>query len=259
MALLPLSSPSASPITVGIPARAQPSALRHVKLQLFDSLGRLIRIIASVACVMSLSTSVLAQQDDTDPGQQVVSPFPETARPHQVLLHPHREQRDKYLWGTFGPPGILDSALGAALGQWMNRPQAWKQDESGYIKRLGSEYAESAISESVKYVLARIRDEDPSFHPCGCSGFRRRALHAIVSPFIAYRFDNGMPQFSAARIAGTAAGSVVAASTWKPTSTSVGAETAHIGTDLLSAMGVDVLREFFFHHKPDLTATPDGR
>jgi len=197
------------------------------------------------------------KKDDDEP--QVVSPFPETAPPHQVLIHPHRAQRDKYLWGTFGPPGVLESALGAGFEQWMDRPKEWGQTESGYMKRFASEYAESAINSTAKYALARLRDEDPSFRRCGCSGFGRRALHAIVSPFIAYRFDDGQPQFSMARVAGTATSNVVSTAGWKPATTTFGSQAAHLGTDLVSAMGVDLLREFIFHHKQDVSSSSVGQ
>jgi len=215
-----------------------------------------LRMILMAGCLVGLCAPALAQ-DAND--QEVPSPFPETAPPHQVLLHPHREQRDKYLWGTFGPPGVLDSALSAAFEQWTNRPEEWGQTERGYFKRLASEYSESAINGSTRYVLARLRDEDPSFRPCECSGFRRRALHAIVSPFIAYSFVDGKPQFSTARIAGTVTSHAISASVWKPTPTTVATEAAHLGTDLLSTIAVDLLREFFFHHKPDLTVASDQR
>ncbi len=208
----------------------------------------LCSVIVVVGCVTGWSTPAAAQDEESEP--QVVSPFPELANPHQVLLHPHREQRDKYLWGTFGPPGMLDAVIGASFGQWMNTPSLWGQTTSGYFKRLATEYSESAISESTKYVLARIRDEDPSFRPCGCSGFERRALHAMVSPFVAYRFDDGQPQFSAARLVGKATSGIISANAWKPTSTSVGSQAAHVGTDILTAMAVDLLREFVFHHRP---------
>jgi len=217
-------------------------------------IGPWLRGLLMAGCLMSVCAPALAQ-DAND--QEVSSLFPETAPPHQVLLHPHRQQRDKYLWGTFGPPGILDSALSAGFEQWTNRPEAWGQTGRGYFKRLASEYSESAINASTKYALARFHDEDPSFRPCECAGFRRRALHAIVSPFIAYSFVDGRPQFSTARIAGTVTSHAISASVWKPTPTTVGTEAAHLGTDLLSTIAVDLLREFVFHHKRDLSVASD--
>ncbi len=209
----------------------------------------LLQSLAIVGCLFGTSP-VFAQQDDAGE-QQVISPFPEQAPPHQVLLHPHREQRDKYLWGTFGPPGLLESTIEAGFDHWVDTPSIWGQTSTAFVKRFATEYSESAINATTKYVLARLADEDPSFHACSCSGFRRRALHAIASPFVAYRFDDGRPQFSLARTAGTAASSVISANTWKPSTPSAGAQIAHVGMDLVSAMGVSLLREFVFHHRPE--------
>jgi len=202
--------------------------------------------------MLAVATPAMAQEAAT-PEQQAaeesLQKFPETAPPHEVLLHPHREQRDKYLWGTFGPPGILEAVLGASLGQIVNTPDEWGQTRTAFAKRFATEYSESAINATTKYVFARLRDEDPSFHPCSCSGVRQRALHAIVSPVVAYSYDDGRPQFSVARIAGTAVSGAISGSVWKPGGQNAGTVLGHVGLDLLSAAGVDLLREFVFHHR----------
>ena len=194
---------------------------------------------------LTISAPAFAQQEE----EQVVSPFPETAPPHAVLQHPHREQRDKYLFETFGPPGLLDASVGAGLGQWLNTPDEWGRTETAFTKRFATEYTESAIYATTKYIVARLRDEDPSFRRCDCSGLRRRALHAIISPFLAYRFDDDQPQFSFARLSGTAASSLISGNTWKPGHQDFQTQIGHIALDMLSKAGVDLLREFVFHHR----------
>jgi hypothetical protein len=166
--------------------------------------------------------------------------------PLEQQEHPHRTLRNAYLWDTFGPPGIVMASLGAGLGQMQNTPEEWGRSEHAYFKRMATEYAESAISSSTRFAVARWRDEDPGFRPCGCTGIPGRVLHAIVSPVSAYRVHDGGMQFSVSAIAGTATSSIVSANTWKPRPQSVGTEAAHLGSDLLSSIVVDLFREFVF-------------
>jgi len=204
--------------------------------------------------VFAVSAPAFAQETEPAPPifRDPTAQFPETAPPHEVLIHPHRQQRDKYIWSTFGPGGIMDATLGATIGQVLHTPKEWDQDKQGYLKRWGTEYAEAAINSTTKYAIARLRDEDPSFRPCGCSGVQRRALHAIISPVVAYDFRDGSPHFSYARMAGTATSSFVSGNTWKPAAPSVGSQFAHVGLDLATAAGVNLLREFIFHHRNPL-------
>jgi hypothetical protein len=71
----------------------------------------------------------------------------------------------------------------------------------------------------------------------------------MMSPVIAYSFDDGHPHFSVARIAGTAASGAISGSAWKPGGQNAGTVLGHVGLDLLGAAGVDLLREFIFHHR----------
>jgi hypothetical protein len=91
-------------------------------------------------------------------------------------------------------------------------------------------------------------DEDPSFHPCRCTGFVPRLRHAVVGPFLARKPD-GRTVFSLSRVAGTAASSTVAATTWYPTPQGVSDVAKNVGVDVASTIGVDLLREFFLHRR----------
>ena len=114
-------------------------------------------------------------------------------------------------------------------------------------KRFVSEYAESAIGDSTKYLIARLFDEDPSFRPCACTGLVPRLRHASVAPFRARKSD-GRTVFSFARIAGVTA-SNVAASTWYPAPRGVSGVARHIAIDFAGKVGVDLLREFLIHRR----------
>ena len=168
----------------------------------------------------------------------------------------HREQRERYLWGTFGPPGLMDSAASSALQQWRDVPSEWGQSKAAYAKRFVSEYAESAIGDSTKYLIARLFDEDPSFRPCACTGLVPRLRHASVAPFRARKSD-GRTGFSFARIAGVTA-SNVAASTWYPAPRGVSGVARHIAIDFAGKVGVDLLREFLIHRRAATPAAVTG-
>jgi hypothetical protein len=156
--------------------------------------------------------------------------------------------RDRYLWATFGPPGLIGDALSSGLQQWRDVPREWTQTPSGYAKRFGAEFAQSAVGDTTKYLVARVFNEDPSFRPCECVGTLRRLRHAVLATFRARKFDTGQTVFSAARVAGIAAGNV-AATTWYPTPQKAEEVAAHVAIDVAAKIGVDVLREFVLHRR----------
>ena len=128
----------------------------------------------------------------------------------------------------------MDSAASSALQQWRDVPREWGQSKAAYAKRFVSEYAESAIGDSTKYLIARLFDEDPSFRPCACTGLVPRLRHASVAPFRARKSD-GRTGFSFARIAGVTA-SNAAASTWYPARRGVDGVARHIAVDFAAKL-----------------------
>jgi hypothetical protein len=144
---------------------------------------------------------------------------------------------------------LVGDGLSSALQQWRDLPREWGQSPSGYVKRFAAEYAESAVGETTKYLVARVFDEDPSFRPCQCVGTWRRVRHASIAPFTAHKFGSGRTVFSIARVAGAAAGDIVAATVWYPAPQSPHAMAKHVAVDVAGKIGVDLLREFVFHRR----------
>jgi hypothetical protein len=168
----------------------------------------------------------------------VVDPTP-VASDHE-LLH-------KYVWATLGIEGALHATLASGFEKWGNSPPGdWGTGTREYGRRWASEYAESAISNTATYAVARIFHHDPSFTRCECSGVARRLLHAVGAPFLARKRD-GTRVLSAASVAGSLAGHVVSANTWYPAPLGTRDGLKYAATSLASQIGGNVFQEFGPH------------
>lgn len=207
---------------------------------------------AFVVAALFLGGPAFAQEDE---------PAPSSAKSTEAQpadsVHPHREQRDHYLWSTFGPPGVMWASLSSGFQQLRDVPPEWGKGTTGFGKRLAAEYVGAAIGSTTRYAVSRMLDEDPSFRPCRCSGFFPRLRHVIVGPFLARKPD-GRTVFSLSRLAGMAASDTVAATTWYPRPQGVGDVAKNVGVDVASAVGVDLLREFIVHHRRPESPPPES-
>jgi hypothetical protein len=202
-----------------------------------------ILLCALIGSVCGIASAVAQDNEATAP-----PPAPADSA-EQPVLHPHRAMRDRYLWATFGPPGLIGDALSSGFQQWRDVPHEWGQSPAGYAKRFAAEYAESAVGDTTKYLVARVFDEDPSFRPCTCVGIWRRVRHASMAPFSARKFNSGRTVFSIARLSGIATGNLVAATTWYPEPQGARGVAKHVAVDVAGKIGVDLLREFLLHRR----------
>jgi hypothetical protein len=227
-----------------MPAREWTNATKRTQKRWYARVACLLVLLLPGRSARAQEPAQIASVTDEN---STVTEQKEAAASQKKLEHPHREQRDKYLWGTFGPPGLIGAALSSGFQQWRDSPREWAQTTDGYLKRFTAEYAQSSISDSTKYVIARSLDEDPSFKPCDCTGLMHRLRHASLGP-IAARKPDGRIVLSMARVVGMTTGEIVAASTWYPGQQGVSRVATHLAVDFAGQMGVDLLREFFVHH-----------
>jgi hypothetical protein len=155
------------------------------------------------------------------------------------------QQEESFLWGTFGPPAVLGATLAAAFQQWRKSPIEWEQRGLAFPLRFASEFGHSAATDTTKYVMARLLDEDPAFRRCACTGVFRRARYAAFSPLTAHKRD-GRTVFSIGRVVGMTVGQAVA-STWSPAPDGPEDVMAHVGVALASKVATNLLREFVLY------------
>src|SRR5580698_1463215 len=70
-----------------------------------------------------------------------------------------RQQFHNYLYNTFGPPGLISTAIGAGLEQSKPAPPEWDSGAEGYAERYGSRFGMSLIGETTKYSLGAVMSE----------------------------------------------------------------------------------------------------
>jgi hypothetical protein len=197
-------------------------------------------VYGAICLALGIASAGAQERDEREASAQ------DTAREESVP-HPHREMRDRYLWATFGPPGLIGAGILSGFQQWRDVPSEWRQTPAGYGNRFAGAFAQTAVDNTTKYLVARAFDEDPSFRPCECVGTMRRLRHAVLGPFRARKFASGQTVFSFARVAGIAAGNV-AATTWYPPQKAEEVA-AHVAIDIAAKISVDVLREFVLHRR----------
>jgi len=148
-----------------------------------------------------------------------------------------------YLWSTFGHANAIRATFTSSLEQSWDAPREWGTGGTGYAKRWASEFAQAAVGDMTAYVVARTFHHDPTVTRCECSGFANRLRHALSSPFMA-RTRDGTRVVSPATVAGLLVGRVVSASTWYPAPRGARDGLNRAASDLVAAIGGDVLREF---------------
>jgi hypothetical protein len=151
--------------------------------QCISSLRRLVAVsgvaIGVAPCVAPGADAQTAARDSSPVGAIVAGTASDTlaARYQQEALWP-------YLRATFGiRPAVRAVAL-AGFDQWRRRPQAFPANGRGFADRLGSRYAQVAISHTLRFGLSRTFEASTfKYRPCACGDTSSRVAYALLAPF----------------------------------------------------------------------------
>ena len=180
------------------------------------SIAQLFAILVCAASVAAhaQSSSDAAANNQTDPpmapAASVVSGSVST-----YTFPGQKQQLRNFLYYTFGPPGLISTAIGAGIDQGKPAPPEWDSGPQGYGERYGWRFGMNLTTKTTEYILGALIHEDVAYHRCECSGLFPRTAHAVASVLTA-RNESGRTVFSVPALVSPYVGSFTAVNAWYP-------------------------------------------
>ncbi len=163
-------------------------------------------------------------------------------------VRPTADQRFKrYLNKTVGT-GLIGVGIGATFQQISNNPPEWEKTGKGFARRLGSNFGENAIQETVAYGIEETFKLDSKFYKSKKRDLGSRIKNGLLSGITA-RTPSGKRVFNPAPIIGTYTANMVSTQVWYPKRFSY-KDGLRQGTQSVGfSIGFGLLNEFLFNRK----------
>jgi hypothetical protein len=168
-----------------------------------------------------------------------------------------------YLKRLVGPQAALHVLPVAAWDQVRTFPKEWGSGGKGFADRLGSEYAQFILSETIQLGFQAVHKEDLRYFRVGQGGFFKRTGHAVKRAVIVSNTRGGQT-LAIGLIAGSFGSWAIASQWWEPRSEqSFGHVMLWGGVPLATKAGMNALLEFWpdvkrklFTRNPNRTQVP---
>jgi hypothetical protein len=210
-----LTLPVVALIRSGYAQRSYPAKLR-AQGGIMLSVTRLFALFLWAAAISAYAqgSSDSSQSPQTHPPGLPAAAV--SSRTSGAYDFPDRKQQFRnFLYYTFGPPGLISTAIGAGIDQGKPAPPEWSSGAQGYGERYGWRFGMNLTTKTVEYSLGAATHEDVAYHRCDCHGVFPRSAHAFVSVLTA-RTPSGRTIFSAPSLVAPYAGSFTAVYAWYP-------------------------------------------
>jgi hypothetical protein len=169
----------------------------------------------------------------------------------------HKVQFHDYLRDSYGLPALARSTVRSLYSEARDGPSGWGQDFPGFMQRLGSNIAITAIDGNVRYGMETVFHEDMRYIPChGCS-VRRKIQNALLSEVTARHDADGHRFFTLTPAIADFSGPIIANAAWYPNHDPFGGV---VGTRTVAAtrVGSHLFTEFVLerrHHDKKIEDT----
>lgn len=156
-----------------------------------------------------------AAPDPSAPSPGGPNAAPSAPDPNAAILPPTwSDRRQVFFRRLFGPQAILETVPGTAFDTARGFPRQWGRGTAGIAKRLGSQYGQFLVGETIELAVSALHHEDPRYFRMPGASFGKRLRHSLGSAVIV-RGANGAPTIALARLADVY-GSWAIATTWNP-------------------------------------------
>ena len=197
------------------------------------------------------NSAIINETADSLPGKiadkKTENEFPQQQQPNKYV-RPTADQRFKrYLNKTIGT-GLIGVGIGASIQQFAENPPEWGKNGKGFARRLGSNFGENAIQETVAYGLEEALKLDSKFYKSTKRDFGSRLQNAFLSGITA-RTPSGKRVFNPAPIIGSYTANLVSTQVWYPKRYSYKDGFRQGTQNVAFTIAFGLLNEFLFNRK----------
>jgi hypothetical protein len=164
--------------------------------------GSCLRKALSLAFILCVSAAGICR------GQDSAAP----AEPSQPVRNEHR-LRDS-VKRIFSVEAITSTVPAATIQQLHDWPEEWGTHGRGFVKRIGSLYAQFIVGVAIEDSVKALHHEDTHYTRLGSGNFFRRTGHVITGTVLAHRPDG--TRTVALSLPANAYGSWAVATLWSP-------------------------------------------
>ena len=138
----------------------------------------------------------------------------------------------------------MDTAPSYFINHGIDAPKEWNQNAGGFLRRIGSTYAQYATRETIELGMFAVRKEDPRYVREEGAPLRSRIGHVFKSTFYAHN-RAGREIVAVNNLMGIV-GSRTVANLWLPQAEHAASRVAlNSALHLLGKTGSNALREFW--------------
>jgi hypothetical protein len=155
-----------------------------------------------------------------------------------------KQRMQEYLKSLVRPSAVFSNVLIAGFEEARNFPHEWHRTGGGFEKRLGSQYAQYFLDNTIELGFASLLHEDNRYVRIGDGNFFRRFGNVVRSTVVVSNTQGGKT-LAVGQIAGAYGSWAIASQVWEPPSEQRGSRILLWGSVNLAAKGGrNLIKEF---------------